>query len=65
MVQKRGLGRYYFTMEDVSKLTGLSVGTCQKYARGRGRRFNPKSLESVVRFVVARRPDLALEALAR
>lgn len=65
MQRVRGLGRLKFTLRDVADVSGLSLETVRRYGRGVDRRFNPRSLESVVRFVLSRRADLGATVIQR
>ena len=38
----------------LAELTGLSEATVRSYAQGKARRFNPRSLASIARFLTAR-----------
>ena len=58
---KRGPADYRYSLQDVAALTGLSLVSVQ--SRRRRGEFDARSLESVVRFVVARRRDIALSAI--
>jgi hypothetical protein len=48
-----------FTFSALARIAGVSVATAKKDASGKGRRFNPRVPESVIRWIIARRPDLA------
>ena len=45
----RGNTKFYFTYNDLSKITGLSVGTLRNYSYQK--RFNPKDLMSITIFL--------------
>lgn len=38
----------------IAQVLGVSVHTAKKWGTGKGRRFDPRDLRSVVRFVMAR-----------
>lgn len=50
----RGLKRWTYTWQTLADLLGVSLHTVRKYGQGRGRKFNPADLGSVVAFAQSR-----------
>lgn len=65
--RERGRAKYTFTCEDIAAAAGVSLKTVRNAAaKHEGRaELDPRDLESVIRFVLKRRPDLAFERPAR
>lgn len=55
--RERGRAKYSFTYEDIARVSNVSVKTVRNSAVHRAE-LDPHDLESVIRFVLRRRPDL-------
>lgn len=65
--RERGRAKYKFTYEDIAATAGVSLKTVRNAAaKHEGHaELDPRDLESVIRFVLKRRPDLAQEKRSR